>query len=33
MSKKILVILALAVSAISAVGCSGGPDLQARIDE
>jgi chemotaxis protein MotB len=33
MSKKILAILALAVSAISAVGCSGGPDLQARIDE
>ena len=33
MSKKILVVLALAVSAISAVSCSGGPDLQARIDE
>ena len=33
MSKKILAVLALAVSAISAVGCSGGPDLQARIDE
>jgi flagellar motor protein MotB len=33
MSKKIVAVLALAVSAISAVGCSGGPDLQARIDE
>src|SRR6185503_20199138 len=33
MSKKILAILALAVSAISAVGCTNGPDLQARIDE
>jgi hypothetical protein len=32
MSKKILAVLALAVSAVSAVGCSGGPDLQARID-
>ena len=33
MSKKILAVLALAVSAVSAIGCSGGPDLQARIDE
>ena len=33
MSKKIIAVLALAVSAVSAVGCSSGPDLQARIDE
>ena len=33
MSTKILAVLALAVSAISAIGCSAGPDLQGRIDE
>jgi chemotaxis protein MotB len=33
MSNKILALLALAVSAVAAVGCSGGPDLQARVDE
>jgi chemotaxis protein MotB len=33
MSYKVLAILAIAVSAISAVGCSSGPDLQSRIDE
>lgn len=30
---KTLAILALAVSAISAIGCAGGADLQARVDE
>ena len=33
MSNKILALVALAVSSIAAVGCSGGPDLQARVDE
>jgi len=33
MSNKILALLALAVCSVAAVGCSGGPDLQARIDE
>jgi flagellar motor protein MotB len=30
---KIVAVLVLAVSAISAIGCSSGPDLQGRIDE
>ena len=33
MSMKILVVLGAALSAISAIGCSSGPDLQGRIDE
>jgi flagellar motor protein MotB len=33
MSIKILVVLGLALSAVSAIGCSSGPDLQGRIDE
>jgi len=33
MSMKILVVFGLALSAISAIGCSSGPDLQGRIDE
>jgi len=33
MSMKIVAVLGLALSAVSAIGCSGGPDLQGRIDE
>jgi len=33
MSKKLAALLALAVSAASAIGCSSGADLQGRIDE
>src|SRR5258706_2654553 len=33
MSTKILAVLALALSAVSAVGCSSGADLQGRVDE
>lgn len=33
MSKKILAVLALSVASFAAIGCSGGPDLQGRIDE
>lgn len=33
MSNKILALVAVVVCSVSAVGCSGGPDLQARIDE
>ena len=33
MSMKILVVFGLALSAISAIGCSSGPGLQGRIDE
>jgi len=33
MSMKIVVVLGLALSAVSAIGCSSGADLQGRVDE
>jgi len=33
MSMKIVAVLGLVLSAVSAIGCSSGPDLQGRIDE
>jgi chemotaxis protein MotB len=33
MSKKILAVLALIIGSVSAIGCSGGAELQGRIDE
>ncbi len=33
MSMKIVAVLGLALSAVAAIGCSSGPDLQGRIDE
>src|SRR5688572_2848576 len=33
MSMKIAAVLSLVLSAVSAIGCSSGPDLQGRIDE
>jgi flagellar motor protein MotB len=33
MSTKIVVVLGLVLSAVSAIGCSSGPDLQGRVDE